>query len=169
MIDLLTTWDSESAFFDVDTGLASVNMQYPVSYFISTATGNRYFTRKDNFTILSIGIVLPLSFEFLKSDYGGGLGGLAQLSLYWINEGGIIVPLNNFQMLNIPFFNYEFSLGKYYQIPDILTTPRYEIWVTLQQTSTVKISMLGVPASLHGQRFYCPIFLKLLHSIEIGS
>lgn len=163
-IDLMQQPIAEAQTFtvDVNAALGFVDVIATPTFGLLTARdGSKKFSEGDNFTILSIGIVLPLSFEIYENAGTDHLtpgihftamqdGGAPQLEL---NPEGVVLPFGQYEMnlgvfqnaASLPWdFNLAFGIDK------------------------MRISMEGVPAALDGIKFHVPIFAKIEHTIALN-
>lgn len=123
------------------------------------------FAPKDNITLLSIGVVLPYNFVLSTTQIF--------IQLFWtdgVNLGFLNIGSSQ-GYINIPFANYEFSLGVYIPWP----TPAIIPYWLICQISTVgdpaaaqtRVSMLGSPAALLGATLPIIPFVKVAHSLPL--
>lgn len=158
IIDMLITEYSESSIFTVDLAEPYVT--------VNTAGGNNrmktsysqgILNRGDNFNILSVGIKLPLSFEFTDNQLD------FRPAVNWILREEI--SGNNHQLIPpsifIPFPNYEMSVGTFINVEDA-----QEKFRIVGNVDGLRISMYDVPSDLDGQSFAVQPFLKIEHTEE---
>lgn len=119
---------------------------------------------KDNINVLSIGISLP--YHYVLSTR------IVYVSLHWedgVGSGAFNLGTGNF--IEIPFANYELSIGAYVPWP----TPRingYQI-VMIIGTDTVnaayrmRVSQIGGPAALNQAVLPVTSFVKIAHNISL--
>jgi hypothetical protein len=119
---------------------------------------------KDNIQVLSIGISLP--YHYVLSSR------IAHVSFHWedgVGSGAFNIGTGNF--IEIPFANYELSIGAYVPWP----TPRlngYQI-VMIISTDTVnaayrmRISQIGGPAALNAAVLPVTSFIKIAHNLPL--
>jgi len=169
MIDILSQSSDQAAFFTVNNALPYVSLQkplFPNSGRLETAEGLCFFTRLDNYTLLSLGIVLPLSFELYDTIINPLIPpviGLPEIAMYYSTPFN---PPVAYQRIQIPFLNYEMNYGKTYMIPDVFAFDFF-IHGIISPVHDLRISMLNIPAALNTLKFYCPVFVKIQHTIEL--
>lgn len=161
IIDILSQPESASCYFQVNTGLSFVQLQ-PCSSGIGKhirADTKYKFSRGDNVVLLSVGFILPLSFELWES--GNHMPTRLQLKA---GQDDLTQDLFEPPGIFIPFENYELNCGVFLEAPNCVDfwTVDFEI-----ENLSVKISMLNVPASLDESQFHVPVFCKVLHTIPM--
>jgi hypothetical protein len=181
-IDVLSQTSAESAYFETNTAVEKVPLTYGSGKMYDANYMPALFS-KDHFILLSMGVVLPLGFELYNVDYqppngepptglpivGAYHNELPVIELSMVNDGETPEAANIFQKLYLPFLNYELSIGKYFQVPNVVTALKYNIYANFLNTSLVYISMLGVPEALNEKIFQVPIFIKILHTLNMQS
>lgn len=163
LIDTLAHKESSSARFDVNTAAPFVQLDSSPAGFMYTATGKSVFPSIDNYIILSIAFVLPLGFEIYNSveSVNGNLFQLPAVQRRTKAVGGGFSPIG--ENLLIPFANYELNLGIFQT--GHFGTIGYEMLFNF--ANDINISMVNVPEDLNEQRFYVPIWIKVLHTLFV--
>jgi len=120
-------------------------------------------SQNDHCEILSLGISLPYSFSLSSR--------IAYLRFDWTDGVNTGLVLGTSEFIELPFANYEMSLGKFFQFPAAavgpislvlrLVTSAEPAW---QQT---RISMLNTPAALEGAVLPVTVFAKIAHNLEL--
>ena len=167
LIEVLAQKGDNVASFLVNNGTSYVNLVVPNGEqdgLFERPDGGKRFTFQDNIVILSIGCELPLGFEFYDNIIGGDFQ-LPSVGLKYIkNIDGLSTPIKTPSSFWLPFGNYEMNLGIYNEIVD---TVGLFFWIKGFFNANYRISMVNVPDSLNGETFYVPLFLKILHTIEL--
>jgi hypothetical protein len=181
-IDILTPAPEDCPFFDVDTSAASVLIQdasviTPGSLgVVVRAGGYKYLFSKDNFTILSMGFILPEAFTMASVVPASGvlysaftmmlfLRNAADNSIFYIPQIGITGT-------QIPLENYEMPYGLYVDVSSIaLANTKFRLCYDTNQILSGKtkpaISMISVPAALNGTRQRVIPFIKIQHNFTM--
>lgn len=162
IIDLLMNRNVSAPKFTVDTAVQSVPVTYDLLLsdgLLSSDNGTDYLQVGDNFTVLSMGYVLPLSFE-LYSVQAGGLNENPAFILQTIDRVVFVESLEPDQIY-IPLPNYEMNFGTFYD------NPGKEVALRVQMRHDMEVSMVGVNPALHGETFRIPVFAKILHNLEL--
>jgi hypothetical protein len=182
IIDILSTEDKDSLFFTVNTAVNSVPLEYPQG--LPANSGNLYnpnkqtlFTLLDHITLLSIGIVLPLNFQLyhysndLETNQWQGLPEIKFSAREAIS--GNEHEINRFF---VPFADYELNMNLYenFNPADISQTFQLRALLLIRwdagfTISSPRISMINCPAALNGEKFYVPIFCKVMHTVPISA
>lgn len=159
VIDMMyNSWD-EAATFTVDISQPYVLVDEPFNgVFMRTSHSDGIFDRGDNFNILSVGIKLPLGFEFSESQVD------KQPSFLWfIREED--APNASFSLnppsIYIPFPNYEMSVGTFINVEESTSNFRIKSFMIL-----LRISMYNVDPALDGEVFKVQPFMKIEHTKE---
>jgi hypothetical protein len=185
IIEILTHKRSNSPYFIVDNSRPSVEMLLPIvnDQYMVNANGVGDFNLCDNFTLLSLGVKMPLAFEFCGADAivmppTPTRSEILPLRLIgrWGPNFTNTMTLNSGNIL-LPYENYEMSVNNYFDIPATWKTAfRINLWPTIfADYSNVdneyppNISMLNVPNSLNGKIFYITIFAKIEHTYDINA
>lgn len=173
IIDVLMNKPSDSASFVCDKNADYVELSVPVGGsvgYLESIAGNQGFIYGDNFIVLSIGCVLPLSFQFWNDDKYTRQG----CSLYVNNAGGGIThPFEKLPHVWFPFGNYEMSFGIFnpgFGWIDPTIAVNFALRAKFFDDASgnfARISMLNLPESLHEKEFYVPIFIKVLHTLNM--
>lgn len=173
IIDVLMQYDDEAYEFTVNTAVNFVNLTQVNDGILSkvgTVSGiENEFQEQDNFILLSIGVRLPLGFEFWPNDNAGSFFG-PFIDLYYKRISAAPGVLNSFRpaSVQIPFPNYEMSLGNFTIVPSLTEN----FYLCFQFPRNVggwnqRISMLNVPAALNEMTFKAPVFAKILHTLPM--
>ena len=185
IIETLTFKRNQSPYFVVDNTKLSVPLILPseANLYMINASGNGNFEAGDNFNLLSIGVKVPLSFEFTGADaiVSPATPQKAEvmplkLQGFWGTNFEYVDRLNGGQLL-IPFENYEMSYNNFFDDPSRWKTHfRLFLWPSKfaeysqeNPESPPNISMLTVPDSLNGKTFYITIFCKIEHTYPINA
>jgi hypothetical protein len=168
--------DGECAYFEADKDVDSVELSVlggDASGILSNIAGHNVFQYGENYVVLSIGCILPLSFQFWDVDDSARTG-----FTFWVNEKGTTIK-NLQSRLNhiwIPFGSYEMSLGMYFPghgYTDPLIDDDFQLRARFFDKGDLgnfpHISMLNLPESLDEQKFYVPVFIKVLHTYPLTS
>lgn len=162
ILDVLMNQANAAPKFTVDTALQSVPVSYDLLLadgLLSSDEGTDYFQAGDNFQILSMGYVMPLSFE-LYSVKKGGVNENPAFILQTIDRVVFVEHLVPGQIY-IPLPNYEMNFGTFYD------NPGKEIALKMQMRHDMEVSMVGVNPALHGETFRIPVFAKVLHNSNL--
>lgn len=170
----------------VNTAALSVNLLNPThtparSNKLYTAGGKKTFQRGDNFTVLSMGFVLPESFVLAKAPANTVQNNLSiTLGVNKILSVETIYYLPNFGDVGIqlPLENYETPLGVFVDVMSIgassypFRTEGFQITVVvrgLNEALTIypQVSMVGVPAVLNATVQHITVFAKILHNLPL--
>ena len=181
IIDVLTFKRSSTPYFTVNTSVASVEIVLPSSPLdtkvpMINSYGQAKFSRGDNFNLISLGLKLPLSFELVGEDaLGGNPERMDMMCLSMVANvyGSGMFPvehsLGSGQII-VPYENYELSINSFFNDPSVAFSGDFELvlWphpYTYSGTAqNPKVSMLNVPSSLNGKKFYMSIFAKIEHN-----
>lgn len=177
IIDILTPRINECPQFTVDTTMVSVPLSaFPGGSIIEAGGGTNLFSRGDNFILLSAGYFIPES--FVMGEYPGA--GLSEFSAPVMvfqgqNFGGGVISLNQVGsngLLRIPFPRYEVMIGAFVSPEDIGINDAggWYLRLIFPFTSGVdipQVSMVGVPAALHGLTYHVVPFVKVLHNFGL--
>jgi hypothetical protein len=176
LIDILMPTQADCPNFVVNNAVDNVVVNIPAAYTTMNACENHFsFVRGDNFTILSAGYFIPERFVVWGYQNADpiNLNSVPQLSLLSIGSLGLGVPLHIGQngKINIPFPNYEFSIGQFIDTEiSGMTDPLFRITCKFPfdaDADKLLISMIDVPAALNGKTFYCIPFIKVLHNLGL--
>jgi hypothetical protein len=175
-IDVLMNAMADCLYFDVDNTVDSVTI-VPVpgaTSRVANGAGNNVFTRGDSLRILSIGIRIPESFTVFNI-----LANPPFPYLTVVPEGVItgdlftnpnfsgttqILPMENYELVIDAFLNCRESLDTIVPGRTLLDENFY---LRVYPAYAFDVSMLGVPDSLNGKRFYVMPFIKVSHSIDL--
>jgi hypothetical protein len=188
-IDIVIPNATDLPRFTVDHTQQTVQLQYPVGPDLKLYNGDHAYTfaQGDNFTILSFGIIMPLSFQFDRRVTLGNTPifaisfyGVGQTSGngYYFNE----ISSQQSGYLYITVENYDIALDLFIDLqnqpPAGIAPPTYikneefnlnmEINFNVYPFSGIGISMAGVPASLDGTVQTVTPYMKLLHNYPMG-
>lgn len=174
IIDNLMQYGDAAFEFTVNTAMSSVDITQVVGEDgilskVGTVSGiEDEFQEQDNFILLSIGVSLPLGFEFWPNDNNAFFGPF--IDLYYKRISAPSGVLNSFRpaSVHIPFPNYELSLGNFTIVPSLAEN----FHLCFQFPRNVggwnqRVSMLNVPAALNELTFKAPIFAKILHTLPM--
>lgn len=178
-IDILTPELNDCASFVVNTAVNSVVVTPPAlsdKIFYSGNDGYK-FEKGDNLIILSAGYFIPERFVlFGYQNAGINKNCTPQLFLQLKGSGGgtqVIWQFGSDGRLNLPFPNYEFSIGTFVDSIALgMTDATFSIVGTLPFPGDVDrllISMVDVPAALNGLTFQLIPFVKVLHTLELTN
>lgn len=183
-IDVLTPCPDDCPFFVVDTttpGVKSVQIQdtggtIGTYRYMRRAGGYRYLFTKDNFTILSLGFILPESFTLatVPSDaskascfaFNIALRRAAVPATYayidQLGATGIQVPLENYEM---PYGLYvDMTATPYAALTDTKFAMTFDLAGLIPY-----VSMISVPAALHGTTQRVIPFMKIQHNMTLTA
>ncbi len=162
LIDVLQPDLAVSPSFVVDINQPYVNIAYDSGIDpkqkgqLKKADGRLKFQKGENFQVLSIGIVIPLSFQIYLVDE------MPSISMsYYAVDGSEYGTLPHMYKTFMPFSNYEFSLGVYEDTMHNVTQKDFYLGAVIND---LKVSMIGVPTQLHNEKFSITVFLKIFHS-----
>ena len=177
IIDLLTPDNDVLPNFTVNTGVNSVMVTGIGGTGAKLKACNGAFSkfqRGDCFTILSVGIFIPERFVIWDYPDAAATKYSSPIFALWGTVGAGSTPIMSFGNngeFKIPFPNYEFSIGVFND-PEAagLTDPTFELvaWFPTN-VNTMEISMIDVPAALHGLTFNIVPFVKVLHNFALTS
>lgn len=168
LIEVLTQYGDAAQKFVVDIAQPYVDLVHTNDGFVSqpaSSGGTKYFQFKDSPIILSYGCVLPLGFEFWPYEDIGGDNIIPYVNMRFIDlnvHDTAILPGH----VGLPFPNYEMNYGQYSVPPGIIDT-HFGIVCQFPTTDPIRISMLNVPDSLDTEVFYCPTFVKVMHTKDM--
>jgi hypothetical protein len=186
ILEILTSKGNGGQKFTVDTALppAGQTIATQGSFECDNSEQKSLFARGDNIAIVSAGIILPESFLLGNIGFGvAPLAALPRLNIYFYTEPAHVkyYPIisgatGNF---SIPMENYEYILNSFVDVTkgpfkDSVGVTVYEIpgnftcYLSIDP-GTVKISMVNVPAILHGQVMRITPFIKVIHNIPLIS
>lgn len=166
---LMQSTDDETAKFTVNTAVDFVALTLPADGKLIRGDAKDVLQFKDHFTILSLGAVLPLSFEFYENDLAGDFRN-TQLILFAKDKGGGANVNITPNTVMLPFGNYEMNMGNYNQVPAGITdTDGYRLYMNFNSGFNQNISMVGAPAALNGKEFRVPLFMKILHTLPMTN
>jgi len=182
LIDILTFKRISTPYFTVNTSLNSVEIMLPPSPLATlvpmiNSYGQARFCKGDNLNLISLGLKLPLSFELVGEDafeVNPERMDMMCLSMQAnVYEPGSPNPVaKNFGsgQIIVPYENYELSYNTFFNDPSTSFNGDFEVvlWphpYTYSGTAqNPKVSMLNVPTSLNGKKFYMSIFAKIEHN-----
>lgn len=166
---LMQNTDTETAKFTVNTAVTSVPLVLPTNGKLERADAKDVMQFKDHFQILSLGAVLPLSFEFYENDIAGDFRGTRLVFFAKNKSGGGNIALSP-DTFWLPFGNYELNMGNYVKVPSGITDVNgYRLYLNFESGVGQNISMVGAPASLNAVEFRVPLFMKILHTLPMTS
>ena len=179
IIDIMFPESSVMPYFIVDNTQLSVPVLFPetVPYYMINGFDQSVFTPGDNFDLLSIQLVLPLSFELYeqKIDAGKRLLSLLVKAIPFPFTAGledfIFAPFS----YAIPYANTEISINQFYNINDPpFFQNAFKLAISLPPSSEVPaqetdISMINVPDVLNGLSFPAMPVVKVSHNILLGT
>jgi hypothetical protein len=140
------------------------------------------FAQGDNFTILTAGLIMPLSFQLDRSinvsydpvltitiEAVGGTSGLR----YGFKE----LFYGGFNSFYLPVENYDTPFDLYIDVTNqppngthyLINEASFQLSMLLITIPPIAISMAGVPASLQGTFQYITPYLKILHNLPLTS
>lgn len=177
IIEIMTPELTGCANFVVNNAVDSVVLNTPAAPSIMYSGNNGHkFTNGDNFLILSAGYYIPERFTIYGHQSVDPNKSCTPQMLLRVNEDPagfsfVVDQFGNDGALNIPFPNYEFSIGTFIEIEQFsLSTPLFNIAVDFPNSidpDKPLISMIDVPAALNGKTFYVIPFIKILHNIPL--
>jgi hypothetical protein len=142
----------------------------PTKLAFTNASGKKTFLKGDNFSILSMGFILPEAFTIWKDAAATPLP-----SIFLIMKG--LVSLNGYKIdaivenvVLLPMENYETAIdifvdcSKQVQFGVIPITYLNENFTLSTDYTLIKISMKSVPAALNTKVFPITPFLKIAHN-----
>ena len=184
LIDVMALLPDHSPYFTVDTsGVLSVSIRRPIhnpayDFLLRSANGKKTFTKGDDFTVLSVGFILPESFCLAKApsnllQHNPSItlgaqkttgGGIAFLPNFGVD--GIMCPIENYELpVNVfvdmnkvaapVFLNNNFNL--------------YCAFLGLDEGNSIfpQVSMVGVPVALNGTVQNITVFVKVIHNFPL--
>ncbi len=159
--------DLNTAWFTVNTAVNFVPLTIQPNGYLERADLKDTLQFKDPFIMLSVGAILPLGFEFYENDVVGDFRGVRiALGAEDIGGGGGVAL--DPSVIYLPFGNYELSMGNYVQVPAGITDVNgYRISMVFDGGVGQNISMVNVPAALNGAIFHVPLFMKILHTLDM--
>lgn len=176
IVDILAPDPAECPSFVVDTAAKSVDLD-PYGAGVTTMVaggGTSLFVRGDNFVLLSCGYWIPESFTLANYETATGDYPLPIMALFGLPTGaGVPIALFNIGsngMVRMPFPNYELSLGVFTNAEDNNFDNSFVLQSLFPRTSGIdrpQISMMNVPAALHGDTFKVIPWIKVLHNTPL--
>jgi hypothetical protein len=132
-------------------------------------SNNRWFVHGDNLIILSIGYYMPESFVLAERAAGAPNFPLMEFTLGsddpTLANYQTVQPFGSGGTIDIPFPNYEMSIGTYINAVQYLQDDQFALLATLGGAANdVRISMINVPADLNGDTIHVIPFIKVLHN-----
>lgn len=168
IIDMMIQYGDEAATFTVNTAVDNVPVTTETADGILSLAGNfTKFAWKENFNVLSIGVLLPFGFEFYEYKNSGSNKYRPPYVDMELLKGSDKTPFGIIpSRVNIPFENYEMNLGSFIIPPDAIGES-YHFAAHLPTTANeiLLISMVNVPAAFNAKVFHCPIFAKIEHTL----
>jgi hypothetical protein len=170
MIDILMPKLNQSPDFVVDTtgpNYVDVNPPLaPIMDLYSADVTKLHFRNGDNIVILSMGYFLPDN--FITYEMALGSPAVPSWRLYGYREtSGLSVALSQFGangIIRAPFPNFEMSFGIFLDTASVLGEPFH---LQIELSDAGRISMIGAPAILNGEKFHVVPFIKVLHNFSI--
>lgn len=169
IIDTLTHWKTEGFSFTVNTAVNFVNIvSNGGSGILGITEIIRNFDWKDNVNLLSLGVFLPLGFEFWPNEDGGNIPIPHYVNLAWrrASDGAIenFIP----GVYNLPRENYELSLGAFLKPTDTFGS-KFQLVGNLPISGAViqRVSMINTPAALNGKHFGVGFLAKVEHTLPM--
>lgn len=163
--------------FDVDTsGVDFITAAGGASpSYAMNGTGKNTFQKGDSFRLLSVGYILPESFtpyynnafalsgQLIAIQPRGVITGNTYYNPSW-PSGQQFIPMENFETVCDTFFSCRDS---YNTVTPTLNLLSENFRLNLYLAYAPYISMLGVPATLAGKRFWIRPFVKIIHTIPL--
>lgn len=169
LIDMLMhSADDDTPYFTVDKDLNFVTMTLPAEGLLKAANTLDIMQATDHFQILSIGCVLPLSFEFWENDNAGDFRGVNIEMNYKDLVGGPLTPIDP-QAIWLPYSNYELNMGNFVKFNPLIVDTNFKLYMNFESTVGQKVSMVGVNEALDEMEFRCPLFMKILHTLPMTN
>lgn len=175
IIDILMHDPGNSATFIASDLVDYVELNVSLSTgvgFLQTIDGRGTFRDGEKFIILSMGVLLPFSFQFWNDDKYQRQG----IDLFLNNSGGSITTrLPRLGYSWIPFESYEWSVGMFFdnrRATEPVMQQDFEIRARFYSDGSgnfARISMLNIPEDLVEKQFYAPIFAKVLHTYPLTA
>jgi hypothetical protein len=184
--DILTVQPVNRPFFVVDKTKQLVAIQEPVGVGrvqFNSAYNDR-FRRGDSFTIVSAGIIFPESFQ--SAIDSGETYKLNIPSLLYIYLCEVVSPFAIYDLqelgtsslagvrsgVNCPMENYEWAFNTFVDVTKELSNEDHPRFLDSDFQINVRLvnlwaSMIGVPSTVDGKKFYVTPFLKIQHNIQM--
>ena len=158
IVDTLVQYGAQAYTFTVNTAVTKVECnQDPAGVENVLSIGGVFntFQWKDNLILLSVGVILPLGFDFYPSERVSDSAKWPNyVGLSWrkVSDGSEITFSPN--RYNLFAANYEQSIGAYLEPPDTVGE-NFQLVARMPDDLVEKtyISMLNVPAALEGEEF----------------
>lgn len=177
IVEVLNNAHLQCLYFDVDNTVdyvVAVAPGAPPTY-AQNGTGKNIFQKGDSFRLLSCGFTLPESFTPFYNNAFAISSQLLGLIAYGVTSGLTYYNPNwpSSQQV-IPMENYELVVDSYFSCVDSyriadptknLLTENFRLH--LYMAYAPYISMIGVPSSMNGKRFYIRPFIKVLHTLPL--
>lgn len=169
IVEIVSSKGNGGQQFTVDTsGPLSVPIATHGSFEIDNAIYKSVFHKGDNLQIIGAGIVLPESFCLATNGFGAGIFPMPKLNIYLYTEPGHVKYYPSIAGADgtffVPFENFEYILNAFV---DTSAIPQHFAMYLSVDPATVNISMLNVPAALHGTVQRIVPFVKVLHNIPM--
>ena len=161
IIDIMSTKNLDSMYFTCVKADEKAIIYYKreENGALYNAFGYRDFSFLDHITILSIGIVMPLSFQLWPYDT---LPEILFKSNH--NEGSVEI-----ERFFIPFENYELPIGKFQEFNSQVITGQYFLSANMLgiEEQNFQVSMINLPDQLDEHEFPIHIFAKIQHTLPL--
>jgi len=167
IISTLSNWGDHAATFTVNLAVAHVDITPAIGTgLLSLSKFQNVLDWKDNFNLLSIGIILPNGFEFYENEDSVTNDFFPPfVDLKYIRDtDSVVFPINPAR-ITLPSGNYELSINQFFEVNKDIKNA-FSIIGRLADTAPKiqKISMINVPADLDGETFHIPIYAKIEHT-----
>lgn len=176
MLDIIAPSYANLDSFTVDTTVDTVSLVAGAGTpYAGNRAGGFIFNKGDSFRLISAGIIIPEAFTFYRDVAQntplpildmipwGVTTGQPYYNPNW-SGGAQYIPMENFECVFDNFFDCKQAIN---QIDPTKNLTFENFRIQLYFSIALKISMLGVPATLHGKSFKVTPFLKILHSIPL--
>lgn len=164
MIDIMANKGIQQPRFIVDNTALYKPLLPDRSYtgLLQNAYNATMFTKIDHFTVLSIGLSLPLGFTITNNPNDEPL--ITELYTREVITGNLAL----IDKYYLPFDSYEISIGKFYELGNNYNH-NFELLFLLPTIDGIlaNISMLNVPAALNTIQFPAFLFAKIQHTLVL--
>lgn len=176
IVDTLVQYGDEADVFTVDSTVPYKNLTDGGSNHVLSIGGVfNTFQWKDNIQLLSVGVILPLGFDFFPGNKLVTFEPWPNyIALEWRRASdGVIFPFQP-NRYNLFAANYESSIGTFLEPPDDITPDadnpeNFQLVAQMPKggDTETRISMINAPASLDESVFAAPIYIKVGHTLPM--
>lgn len=177
IIDILTPVKNDCSYFIADTTGAVSYVTSAVdpnaSRFGVNGDDHSVFSANDHFTILSIGYVLPESFQLWRNQAEMVIPSL-DIYLKGNTDGFSYYLPGAYREIKVPLDNFETAIDLFVNLKDTvkagggapLLDQKFSIVIGLKN---VAVSMVSQPSAYNGKTMVIIPFVKVLHNQALGD